>query len=433
MKRTVTSFCVALLAAATAAAADFSFRDQELPTRLTVGYAVRLLDMNDDQRLDICIVDSDRILWLENPSWTEHVILRGQTKKDNVCFAPYDIDGDGRLDFAVGAAWQPGSPDATKVGGTIQWITGGKNPLSQWTLHPIDEYPTTHRMNFADLDGDGKQELIVSPLQGKDTTRPNYAEHGTPLLVYRVPADPIKGPWKAETICDDVHVTHNFQVTDFDGDGKLDILLVSFEGVHLLQRQAGGRWQRTRIGEGNQATSPNKGSSEIKRGKLAGGADYIATIEPWHGHQVVVYTRPEQPRPSVEGTLRVPSSGSGTRSVPTTLDWLWKRQVLDEELKWGHAVWAANLDGDADQELIIGVRDNLNDAFKCGVRIYDPQTDGLAAAPTRRLEWSRHIVDPGSVAVEDLAAGDLNGDGRTDIVAVGRATHNVKIYWNEGR
>src|SRR6478736_6530452 len=102
-------------------AADIAFRYQELPTKLTVGYAVRLVDMNDDRRLDIAIVDSDRILWLENPNWTEHVILPGQTIKDNVCFAPYDIDRDGHLDFAVGAAWQPGSADATKTGGTIQW------------------------------------------------------------------------------------------------------------------------------------------------------------------------------------------------------------------------------------------------------------------------------------------------------------------------
>ena len=48
-------------------------------------------------------------------------------------------------------------------------------------------------------------------------------------------------------------------------------------------------------------------------------------------------------------------------------------------------------------------------------------------------KWSRQLVDPGSVAIEDLTAGDLNGDGRVDLVAVGRATHNVKIYWNENK
>ena len=45
--------------------------------------------------------------------------------------------------------------------------------------------------------------------------------------------------------------------------------------------------------------------------------------------------------------------------------------------------------------------------------------------------WEREEVDPGGVAVEDLTAGDLNGDGKIDLVAVGRATGNVRIYWNE--
>jgi hypothetical protein len=400
--RIAISWLVLLLSAA-GATAQVPFNAVELPTQLGVGYAVRLIDMNDDARLDIAVVDKTRILWLENPSWEEHVLIEGQTRPDNVCFAPHDIDGDGKLDFAIGADWTVNP----KEGGQIAWITRGEKPGEPWTLHPIGEEPTVHRMNWIDLDGDGQLELLVAPLMGRDTTRPNFQERGVRLLSYEIPADPVRGPWTPTVISDELHVTHNFVPTDLNDDGRLDLLVVSFEGVSLLERGEDGAWRRTRIGAGNQETSPNRGASEIKRGRLAGGKDYIATIEPWHGHQVVVYTRPDSPQPK-------------------TGEWLWRRQVLDEELLWGHAVWCANLDGDDDEELVIGVRDNKDDQHRCGVRIYDAQeADGL--------RWSRQLVDPGSVAVEDLVAGDVNNDGRQDIVAVGRATHNVKIYFNESK
>lgn len=383
--------------AALGSAGEIAFKDQELPTKLGVGYAVRLLDMNGDGRLDICVVDTDRIVWLANPNWEEHVLIPGKTKKDNVCFAPADIDGDGKIDFAVGAGWAPSN---TQSGGTIQWIREGKS--GEWEVFPIGEEPTVHRMNFADLNGDGKLELIVSPLHGRGTKGPDWNQNGVRLLSFAIPEDPVKGPWKSEVLNDDLHVTHNFQVTDLNRDGQPDILIVSFEGLHVLERGKDGKWNRTRIGTGNQETSPNKGASEVKHGRLAGNNDYIATIEPWHGHQVVVYTRP--------------SDGDG----------LWTRTVLDEQLKWGHAVWCANLDDDEDEELIIGVRDNLDGQNRCGIRIYDP----IDAA---KGEWKKIVVDPGSVAVEDAAAGDLNGDGKIDVVAVGRATHNIKIYWNDSK
>ena len=35
------------------------------------------------------------------------------------------------------------------------------------------------------------------------------------------------------------------------------------------------------------------------------------------------------------------------------------------------------------------------------------------------------------MATEDLTVADLNEDGKPDIIAVGRATHNVKIYWQQ--
>jgi hypothetical protein len=106
---------------------------------------------------------------------------------------------------------------------------------------------------------------------------------------------------------------------------------------------------------------------------------------------------------------------------------LWERHVLDDRLQWGHAVWCADLDGDGSDELIVGVRDNLSGkpGERCGVRIYQ-STDG------RGLKWARHLLDEGGVAVEDLAVADLDGDGRPDLVAVGRASHNARIYHNQG-
>lgn len=380
-----------------------AFQTEELKTQLTVGYAVRLLDMNGDQKLDIAIVDSERILWLENPGWHEHVLIGpGQTKKDNVCFAPYDIDRDGKVDFAVGADWNPGN---TTTGGSIQWIRSSSG--NNWTVHAIGDEPTTHRMAFADLDGDGHAELLVSPLLGRDTTRPEFAERGVRLLSYAIPRDPIGGPWEPRVINEELHVSHNILPTDIDGDGRLEILVVSFEGVHLLHQADAGRWIRTRIGSGNQATSPNRGASEIKRGFLAAGQDYLATIEPWHGSQVVVYTRPKTPRPA-----------SG--------EWLWDRRVLDEELQWGHALACVNLDSDPAEELVVGVRDDQTDQHRRGLRIYDPDGDDGA-------RWNRLLIDPGGVAIEDLAAGDLDGDQKADVVAVGRQTHNVRIYWNRSK
>jgi hypothetical protein len=44
---------------------------------------------------------------------------------------------------------------------------------------------------------------------------------------------------------------------------------------------------------------------------------------------------------------------------------------------------------------------------------------------------SKMLVDDGGMDCEDLIVGDFNADGKPDIVASGRATHNIRIYWNE--
>ena len=68
-------------------------------------------------------------------------------------------------------------------------------------------------------------------------------------------------------------------------------MLACWEGVFVLDRGETGTGPGRQLGTGNQESRPFKGSSEVKVGRLESGVRYIATIEPWHGYQVVVYTR----------------------------------------------------------------------------------------------------------------------------------------------
>ena len=128
------------------------------------------------------------------------------------------------------------------------------------------------------------------------------------LMALLIQCSPPSGPPKVTE--ENKQIVRRFiQVVNNQDFDLLDLLVVSFEGVNLLERGKDGQWQRTLIGEGDQKSSPSRGASEIKHGRLGSGGDYIATIEPWHGNKVVVYTRPDGPR-------------------PRTGAWMWTRHVL---------------------------------------------------------------------------------------------------------
>ena len=371
-----------------------NWQSETLPIKLDVGYAVRTLDLNRDDKLDIVITDSKRWLWLENPSWKIHIMHETpEAKADNVCFAEHDIDGDGRIDFAVGHDWQPNN---TESGGKIGWLRSPQDPKDRWDYFPIAELPTTHRMAWADLEGEGKWDLIVVPLKGPGSVAPTFDQTPVPITQFQIPSHPESDPWPSQILLQELHVAHNFQVIPSTDTARQQLLVACYEGVIQIYQANNGKMLDAKIGAGNTGIAPAKGASEVKMGITADGSFMFATIEPWHGNEVVVY---------------------GVESDHTTR--LYPRVVIDNQLKWGHAVWLANLDEDDEDELVVGVRDDV-DEHRSGVRVYDFQDH----------TWSRQLIAPGEVAVEDLVVADLDGDGRRDIVAVGRATHNAVIYWN---
>jgi hypothetical protein len=374
------------------AAEPLTFESQTLPIELSVGYAVRVLDVNGDEKLDIAIVDSKRIVWLEAPDWTTHVIYETpDAKNDNVCFAPHDINEDGLIDFAIGSDWQPNN---TTSGGKIGWLENlGEG---KWTYHAIAEEPTTHRMQWFARPNGKKAALIVAPLKGRGTTGPTFDQSGVSMLEIMPTVKDGEVTWEIEVMANQFPVMHNFRAVDMNDDGRFELLLASFRGV--MQFNFEPEDYLVHLCSGQETAAPARGSSEVCMGRRSDRTEYIATIEPWHGDKVVVYT-------------------------PRTVNPLWDRHVIDAELAWGHAIDAANLDADADEELVVGVRDNLSDDHRCGLRIYDPNDDSP-------MKWPRTIVEPGAIAVEDLTTADLDRDGDIDIIAVGRATHNAKVYWN---
>jgi hypothetical protein len=383
------------------------FRVQEVDAAIKIGYAVVIADINDDQKPDLVVADTNEVFWYENPSWQRRIVIRNQTKEDNVCIAASDIDGDGQIDLALGAGWPQGF--RTNENGTIQWLKRGASLDEPWTVHPIGEEPMVHRLGFVDLDGDGKPHLIVVPLIGRDGTKAGNWSDGrnVRILDYAIPADPVKGPWKPRVLAESLHVVHGFMAVPADRRKGFDLLTASYDGVSRIAPLGSvqEKWGAKLIASGNQDNpTGSRGASEIGIGKLKSGKQFLATIEPWHGNQFVTYSPPDQP------------------------DKLWDRNLVDSRLRWGHAIACADLDGDGNDEAIVGVRDDPRSTDshtdRRGVRIYRFSDE------SRR--WERHLMsDTGAMAVEALTVGDLNGDGRSDIIAVGRQTGNLRIYWNE--
>jgi hypothetical protein len=92
----------------------------------------------------------------------------------------------------------------------------------------------------------------------------------------------------------------------------------------------------------------------------------------------------------------------------------------------GHAIWPADLDGDGQDEIVVGHSDKGTGTQPGpGVFVYRGDETGQT--------WVKQAVDAGGIACEDLVVEDFTGDGRPDIAAGGRATHNVRLYINGGK
>jgi hypothetical protein len=249
----------------------------------------------------------------------------------------------------------------------------------------------------------GKFDLVVVPLHGRDNLKGGLKEgegFGSKILSYEMPADP-HASWKTRRVHDRLHLTHNFDIVEWNKEPGRELLVAAREGVFYCSKEGRASLPKEReVWIARKLTPGPAGAGEVRAGKFASGSNFVATIEPMHGNKLLVYIPP----------------------APGHSDSLWIGNVLDDSLKEGHALACGDLLGAGFDQIVVGWRAK-NAEGKTGIKVFTP-------LDKEAKNWRPTVVDDNTMACEDLCLADLNGDGKLDIIASGRATKNLKIYFN---
>jgi hypothetical protein len=366
------------------------------------GYQVEVADVNGDRKPDIVAIGGSTCAWYENPGWKKRIITTKAQTPGIISSATADLDGDGKSEIAI--AYEFAMSEPTK--GKLLLASQGKGPDDPWTITPITEFGSIHRLRWA-CNPRRPRWLVVAGIFGEAAKPPTETRDPAKLTVFPIPMPDklrIASSWMPLVVAERP-VMHAVEVLNLEGQtvGPPVILTADNLGVAMVgqdSRHPSNAWQVKSLVSGAPGDAPKRGCSEIHLGRLADGRRFLATIDPWHGTEVAVCL--SEPRAKT------------TSSERPGLDVLrfGPRAVIDKTLADGHALWVADVDGDGNDEIFAGHRgkDHRVSAYKL---------NGTA--------WDRTVLDS-SVAAQDLRGEDIDGDGVPDVVAIGGSTHNVIWY-----
>jgi hypothetical protein len=359
------------------------FEPQTIDGKIQIGYGVAVGDVDGDGKPDVVLADKKEIVWYQNPSWDKRLIARDLTLMDNVCLAVRDINGDGKAEIAAGAQWNPGETTDEAKSGAVFYLVRPGDLAQPWTPVKLAHEPTVHRMRWVRT-GAKAFKLVVVPLHGRGNNPQSGAGESVKVLAYDVPDDVTKPEgWKTTVIDQSLHKTHNFDVRPRSAETET-IWLGGMEGVQRITFE-NGQWSSEPL----RYEGMDKGIGEIR----SFGPDILALIQPMHGNRASFYHQ-------------------GFKPV-----------VLDDGLAQGHALVCDAILGGGFPEVVAGWREPDKDG-KVGIKMFVRDDAG------GEEKWTTHVIDDNKMACEDIAVADLDADKKLDLIASGRATKNLVIYWN---
>jgi hypothetical protein len=181
-------------------------------------------DIDGDGCTDVVgSIDEHDLHWFANPcdgsgDWTAHPLGATENWADRAQLA--DIDGDGRLDLVVSD--ENGEDDGA---GTF-WFASPSDPTEPWERRDVATQGSTNAMSVYDVDGDGRPDIVTGEHKG-----------GLAVTVWRNVDD---GERWAPEVVDAGRESHlGARVVDLDGQGRLGIVSIAYdkpEDLHLWIR-----------------------------------------------------------------------------------------------------------------------------------------------------------------------------------------------------
>lgn len=378
-----------------------TFEEVLVEDDLKDGYWIDAVDINGDGRLDLIAsgLAEGHIVWYENPTWKKHHI---ETMSKPVAMDHRDLDGSGRQDLVVCHDYGECMYHCRPQDGKISWLRnpGTYDSEENWSRHFVADLMATHRLRFGHFTQTDRPELMALPVVGPQGGL-GGVHSPVQVTLYRQPDDVLGAEGWPATVIDDrtFRIIHDVQVGKFDGSGRDSVMLATEEGIGWL-RFEDGEWTTKFFGSGEQTQVSEtgfKGTGNLALGRV--GSDpyaYIATVEPFHGNTLAVYTK----SPYAEG-----------------LEGAWQRTILDifgdpNEAGEGpgHHVVTADFDGDGDDEFLVALRGPWPWQ---GVFYYKCVDLESASFVKKRVS---------SASAARIALGDFDGDGRPDFATTGYYT-----------